>query len=78
MFGLGPPLYPHAPSRADFILGYTDFRAESPILEGKMQELPKSDRPSKGGRRALHPDAKQRDRVALLIAGGIPSRRSRR
>jgi hypothetical protein len=53
-------------------LGYNDFRAETPILEGKMPEFAKSDQPSKGGRAPFNPTAKQRDRVALLAAGGIP------
>ena len=67
-----PALYPRAFSRADFILGYTDFRVETPILEGKMQEFPKSDRPSKGGRRPFVPTRRQRDKVTLLIAAGFP------
>jgi len=37
-----------------------------------MPEFTKSDRPSKGGRRPFKPTAAQRDRVALLAAGGIP------
>jgi hypothetical protein len=55
-----------------FFMGYTDFRAETPILEGKMPEFAKSDQPSKGGRPPFSPTSKQRDRVALLAAGGIP------
>jgi hypothetical protein len=53
-------------------MGYTDFRAETSILEGKMPEFAKSDQPSKGGRPPFNPTAKQRDQVALLAAGGIP------
>ena len=71
-FRTGLERYPRAFSRADFILGYTDFRVETPILEGKMQEFPKSDRPSKGGRRPFVPTRRQRDKVTLLIAAGFP------
>lgn len=42
------------------------------FLEGKMPEFTKSDQPSKGGRPPFKPTATQRDRVALLAAGGIP------
>ena len=72
MFGLGSRYTrPHL-SRADFILGYTDFRAETLISEGKMQEFAKSDRPSKGGRRPFVPTRRQRDKATLLIAAGFP------
>ena len=37
-----------------------------------MPEFAKSDQPSKSGRAPFNPTAKQRDRVALLAAGGIP------
>jgi hypothetical protein len=37
-----------------------------------MQEFPKSDRPSKGGRRPFVPTRRQRDKVTLLIAAGFP------
>jgi hypothetical protein len=60
-----------------FFLGYTDFRAETPISEGnpisegKMQEFSKPDPSSKGGRRAFVPTRSQRDTVTLLIAAGF-------
>jgi hypothetical protein len=37
-----------------------------------MPEFTKSDQPSKGGRPPFKPTATQRDRVALMAAGGIP------
>ena len=37
-----------------------------------MPEFTKSDQPSKGGRPSFKPTIQQRDRVALLAAGGIP------
>ena len=37
-----------------------------------MPEFAKSDQASKGGRRPFVPTQQQRDRVALLAAGGIP------
>ena len=44
-----------------------------------MPEFAKSDQASKGGRRPFVPDSnKQRDRVALLAAGGIPQPKHRR
>ena len=52
-------------------MGYSVFRVETPILEGKMQEFPKSDRPSKGGRRAFVPTRRQRDKATLLAAASF-------